>query len=68
MFFGDKYAQKSWIEDGFQGWNRLGDIGLHEKSSCHINVSIIVKLKQNSVAILPSLEGKKEKKWPLIEM
>ncbi|KAF0746874.1 zinc finger MYM-type protein 1-like [Aphis craccivora] len=32
MFFGDKYAQKSWIEDGFQGWNRLGDIGLHEKS------------------------------------
>lgn len=59
MFFGDKYAQKSWIEDGFQGWNRLGDISLHEKSSCHINGSIIVKLKQNSVAILPSLEEKK---------
>lgn len=62
MFFDDKHAQKGWIEDDFQGWNRLSDIGLHEKTSCHINASIFVKLKQNSVAILPLLEKKKRKK------
>lgn len=60
MFFGDKYVQKGWIEDGFQGWNRLHDIGWHEKTICHINASIIVKLKQNSATILPSLEKKKK--------
>lgn len=59
MFFGDKYVQKGWTEDGFQGWNRLGDIGWHEKTICHINASIIVMLKQNSATILPSLEEKK---------
>lgn len=59
MFFSDKYLQRGWTKNGFQGWNRLGDIGWHKKTICHINTSIIVKLKQNFTTILPSLEGKK---------
>lgn len=59
MFFGGKIAQKGWIEDGFQGWNRLGDISNHEKTSCHSNASITFKMKKNYVVILLMLEEKK---------
>lgn len=62
MFFGGKIAQKGWIEDGFQGWNRLGDISNHEKTSCHINASITFKMKKKLCCYFTNARGKKKKK------
>lgn len=60
MFFDDKHGQDGWVEDGFQSWNRLGDIVWHDKTICQINAIVVVWLKQNFVTILPLFEEEKE--------
>lgn len=40
--------------------NSLGDISWHDKTICHINAIVVVRLKQNSVTILPLFEEEKE--------
>jgi len=38
ILFG-KNVQKSWTIDGFHAWQRIKDIGLHEKTEAHICAS-----------------------------
>lgn len=60
MFFG-KSVQKSWTIDGFHAWQRIKDIGSHEKTEAHINASIVVKLKLSAIPVLPQIYEHKRK-------
>lgn len=60
MFFG-KNVQKSWTIDGFHAWQRIKDIGSHEKTEAHINASIVVKLKLSAIPVLPQIYEHKRK-------
>ncbi|KAL4098047.1 hypothetical protein QTP88_022719 [Uroleucon formosanum] len=60
MFFG-KNVQKSWTIDGFHAWQRIKDIGSHEKTEGHINASIVVKLKLLAIPVLPQIYEHKRK-------
>lgn len=60
MFFG-KNVQKSWTIDGFHAWQRIKDIGSHEKTEAHINASIVVKLKLLAIPVLPQIYEYKRK-------
>lgn len=53
-FFG-KNKQNAWTIEGFHAWQRLYDIGIHEKTEAHINASIIVKMKTFSMPVLPQI-------------
>jgi len=54
MFFG-KNKQNAWTIEGFHAWQRLYDIGIHEKTEAHIYASIIVKMKTFSLPVLPQI-------------
>ncbi|XP_060854883.1 zinc finger MYM-type protein 1-like [Metopolophium dirhodum] len=54
MFFG-KNKQNAWTIEGFHAWQRLYDIGTHEKTEAHINASIIIKMKTHCMPVLPQI-------------
>lgn len=54
MFFG-KNKQNAWTIEGFHAWQRLHDIGIHEKTEAHINASIVIKMKTYSMPVLPQI-------------
>lgn len=54
LFFG-KNKQYAWTIEGFHAWQRLYDIGIHEKTAAHINASIIVKMKIHCLPVLPQI-------------
>lgn len=54
MFFG-KNKQSAWTIEGFHVWQRLQDIGIHEKTEAHINASVIIKIKTFNMPVLPQI-------------
>ncbi|KAL4097745.1 hypothetical protein QTP88_022467 [Uroleucon formosanum] len=63
---GDRIQRKwlsfsSWTIDGFHAWQRIKDIGSHEKTEGHINASIDVKLKLLAIPVLPQIYEHKRK-------
>lgn len=48
MFFG-KNKQSAWTFEGFHAWQRLQDIGMHEKTEGRINASVIIKIKMMAI-------------------
>ncbi|XP_028044450.1 zinc finger MYM-type protein 1-like [Rhopalosiphum maidis] len=61
-------CQMFWTIDGFHAWQRIKDIGSHEKTEAHINASIVVKLKLLAIPVLPQIAENREIVNTLIEI